>query len=113
LSGKYEESPSRLDGQARYLSLRGVLMLEIGEERAHVGAAFPDLPVNALLTRAGEDQVRPITAAALALWVGALVTGVEAPAVRAVRNHSSSSAVGKAARTPGLLDTIAPQAQAR
>jgi ribosomal protein L3 glutamine methyltransferase len=35
----------------------GILVLEIGNERAHFEAAFPDLPVHWLATSAGEDQV--------------------------------------------------------
>jgi ribosomal protein L3 glutamine methyltransferase len=53
---------------APYLSPQGVLVLEIGHERAHFDAAFPGLPVNALTTSAGDDQVLLITAEALALW---------------------------------------------
>ena len=52
--------------QTPYLSPQGVLVLEIGHERAHFDAAFPGLPVNALPTSAGEDQVLLITAQALA-----------------------------------------------
>jgi ribosomal protein L3 glutamine methyltransferase len=52
---------------APYLSPQGVLVLEIGHERAHFDAAFPGLPVNALHTSAGDDQVLLITAEALAL----------------------------------------------
>jgi len=50
------------------LSPHGVLVLEIGHERAHFDAAFPGLPVNGLPTSLGEDQVLLITAEALALW---------------------------------------------
>jgi len=39
------------------LSPEGVLLLEIGHERAHFEAAFPDLPVFWLDTSAGGDQV--------------------------------------------------------
>jgi len=53
---------------APHLSPHGVLVLEIGHERAHFDAAFPGLPVNPLATRAGEDQVLLITAQALELW---------------------------------------------
>jgi ribosomal protein L3 glutamine methyltransferase len=35
----------------------GVLVLEIGHERAHFEAAFPYLPVVWLPTSAGDDQV--------------------------------------------------------
>jgi ribosomal protein L3 glutamine methyltransferase len=35
----------------------GILVLEIGNERAHFEAAFPHLPVHWLTTSAGEDQV--------------------------------------------------------
>ena len=47
------------------LSEDGVLLLEIGNERAHFEAAFPDLPVYWLDTSAGADQVLLITQAAL------------------------------------------------
>ena len=40
-----------------YLSAHGVLVLEIGHERAHFEAAFPRLPVVWLPTSAGDDQV--------------------------------------------------------
>lgn len=43
-----------------------VLVLEIGNERAHFEAAFPQLPVFWLQTSAGEDQVLLVTRAALA-----------------------------------------------
>lgn len=43
-----------------------VLVLEIGNERAHFEAAFPQLPVFWLQTSAGEDQVLLATRAALA-----------------------------------------------
>ena len=43
-----------------------VLVLEIGNERAHFEAAFPQLPVFWLETSAGEDQVQLITRSALA-----------------------------------------------
>ncbi len=47
------------------LSEDGVLLLEIGNERAHFEAAFPHLPVFWLDTSAGSDQVLLITQAAL------------------------------------------------
>ncbi|MBK7719382.1 MAG: 50S ribosomal protein L3 N(5)-glutamine methyltransferase [Giesbergeria sp.] len=47
------------------LSEDGVLLLEIGNERAHFEAAFPELPVYWLDTSAGADQVLLITQAAL------------------------------------------------
>jgi ribosomal protein L3 glutamine methyltransferase len=40
-----------------HLSPHGVLVLEIGHERAHFEAAFPRLPVVWLPTSAGDDQV--------------------------------------------------------
>ena len=43
----------------------GVLLLEIGNERAHFEAAFPELPVYWLDTSAGDEQVLLITQAAL------------------------------------------------
>ncbi|GKS92272.1 50S ribosomal protein L3 N(5)-glutamine methyltransferase [Acidovorax sp. SUPP2539] len=47
------------------MSEDGVLVLEIGNERSHFEAAFPDLPVFWLDTSAGEDQVLLITREAL------------------------------------------------
>ncbi|MFN4118138.1 50S ribosomal protein L3 N(5)-glutamine methyltransferase [Acidovorax sp.] len=44
----------------------GVIILEIGNERAHFEAAFPELPVFWLETSAGEDQVLLVTRQALA-----------------------------------------------
>ncbi|MFT3815182.1 MAG: 50S ribosomal protein L3 N(5)-glutamine methyltransferase [Acidovorax sp.] len=48
------------------MSEDAVLVLEVGNERAHFEAAFPRLPVFWLDTSAGEDQVLLVTAAALA-----------------------------------------------
>jgi len=47
------------------LSEQGVLVLEIGNERAYFEAAFPDLPVFWLETSAGGDQVLLVTREAL------------------------------------------------
>ena len=47
------------------LSPQGVLVLEIGHERAHFEAAFPHLEVVWLSTSAGDDQVLLLTAEAL------------------------------------------------
>ena len=47
------------------LSEEGVLLLEIGNERAHFEAAFPELPVYWLDTSAGTDQVLIVTRQAL------------------------------------------------
>jgi len=55
---------------APYLSPQGILVLEVGHERAHFDAAFPGLPVHGLDTSAGEGQVLLITAQALELWPG-------------------------------------------
>lgn len=52
------------DAPAR-LAQRGVLVLEIGNERAHFEAAFPDLEPVWLETSAGEDQVLLLTREAL------------------------------------------------
>ena len=49
-----------------HMSQDAVLVLEIGNERAHFEAAFPLLPVFWLTTSAGEDQVLLVTRAALA-----------------------------------------------
>jgi ribosomal protein L3 glutamine methyltransferase len=45
-----------------YLSDHGVLVLEVGHERAHFEAAFPRLPVVGLPTSAGDDHVLLIEA---------------------------------------------------
>lgn len=50
---------------AHYLSDEGVLILEIGNERAHFEQAFPDLPVVWLDTTSGADQLLLITRDAL------------------------------------------------
>ncbi|MEI6801630.1 MAG: 50S ribosomal protein L3 N(5)-glutamine methyltransferase [Burkholderiales bacterium] len=48
-----------------HLTSQGVLVLEIGNERAHFEAAFPTLEVVWLETSAGEDQVLLLTRSAL------------------------------------------------
>jgi ribosomal protein L3 glutamine methyltransferase len=57
-----------LAGIGAHLADDGVLVLEIGHERAHFEAAFPRLPVVWLPTSAGDDAVLLIEAAALADW---------------------------------------------
>jgi ribosomal protein L3 glutamine methyltransferase len=52
------------DAPAR-MSENAVLVLEIGNERAHFEAAFAELPVFWLDTSAGEDQVLLVTRQAL------------------------------------------------
>jgi ribosomal protein L3 glutamine methyltransferase len=47
------------------MSPRGVLVLEIGNEREHFEAAFPRLEVAWLETSAGEDQVLLVTSESL------------------------------------------------
>ena len=54
-----------LQGAPSRMSERGVLVLEIGNERAHFEAAFPNLPAIWLETSAGEDQVLLLTRDAL------------------------------------------------
>jgi len=54
-----------LAGAARHLAPQGVLVLEIGHERAHFEAAFPRLETVWLPTSAGDDQVLLLTRAAL------------------------------------------------
>ncbi len=49
----------------RHLSAHGVLVLEIGNERAFFEAAFPNLEVAWMETSAGEDQVLLVTQEAL------------------------------------------------
>ncbi|MGV3681499.1 MAG: 50S ribosomal protein L3 N(5)-glutamine methyltransferase [Acidovorax sp.] len=53
-----KDAPSRMSENA-------VLLLEIGNERAHFEAAFPNLPVYWIDTSAGEDQVLLVTREAL------------------------------------------------
>jgi ribosomal protein L3 glutamine methyltransferase len=48
-----------------FMSAQGILVLEIGHERAHFDAAFPRLPVVGLPTSAGDDQVLLIEATQL------------------------------------------------
>ena len=52
------------DARAR-LQPRGVMVVEIGHERAHFEAAFPRLEVHWLPVSAGEDVVFLVEAAAL------------------------------------------------
>jgi ribosomal protein L3 glutamine methyltransferase len=49
------------------MSPRGVLVLEIGNERPHFEAAFPRLEAVWLDTSAGDDQVLLLTREALAI----------------------------------------------
>ncbi|MEE2979022.1 MAG: 50S ribosomal protein L3 N(5)-glutamine methyltransferase, partial [Pseudomonadota bacterium] len=49
----------------RHLKPHGVLVVEIGNERENVEAAFPDLDLVWLPTSAGEDQVFLVTREAL------------------------------------------------
>lgn len=53
-------------GAKQRLTDDGVLLVEIGNERAHVEAAFPDLEVTWLSTSAGDDMVFLLTADQLA-----------------------------------------------
>ena len=52
---------------ASRLTLDGVLVLEIGNERDNFEAAFPHLPIFWLETSAGDDQVLLLTREALLL----------------------------------------------
>jgi len=54
-----------LGGVSAKMNPDGILVLEIGHERAHFEAAFPDLEVVWLETSAGEDQVLLVTRDAL------------------------------------------------
>jgi ribosomal protein L3 glutamine methyltransferase len=63
----FADAPSRM-------SERAVLVLEIGNERDHFEAAFPQLEVVWLETSAGEDQVLLVTRDALAA-MATLVAG--------------------------------------
>ena len=55
-----------LRGVHAHLTEHGVLVLEIGHERAHFDAAFARLPAIGLPTSAGDDQVLLIESSALA-----------------------------------------------
>lgn len=55
-----------VDGAARHLTPAGVLVLEIGHERAHFEAAFPRLETVWLPCSAGDDQLLLLTRATLA-----------------------------------------------
>lgn len=52
-------------GAAERLTEQGLLVVEVGHERAHVEAAFPDLVVTWLATSGGDDAVFAVEAAAL------------------------------------------------
>ena len=54
-----------LDEAPRHLSEDGLLVVEVGHERAHVEAAFPDLPCTWLTTSGGDDAVFAVQAADL------------------------------------------------
>lgn len=51
-----------IEGAARRLSPKGILIVEIGNERANAEAAFPDLDFTWLTTSAGDDMVFMLTA---------------------------------------------------
>ncbi len=51
-----------LSGAASRLTKHGILIVEIGNERAHVEAAFPQLELTWLSTSAGDDMVFLLTA---------------------------------------------------
>jgi ribosomal protein L3 glutamine methyltransferase len=53
-------------GAAQRLTPNGVLMVEVGHERAYAEAAFPDLELTWVSTSAGDDMVFLITAGQLA-----------------------------------------------
>ena len=57
-----------VQGAPAYLTPDGVLVLEIGNERAHFEHAFRRLEVAWLETSAGDDQVLLVTRDALARW---------------------------------------------
>jgi ribosomal protein L3 glutamine methyltransferase len=50
------------------MSAEAILVLELGNERAHFDAAFPGLDVYWLATSAGEDQVLLVTRETLAAF---------------------------------------------
>lgn len=49
-------------GAAQHLTDRGILMVEIGNERTYADAAFPELELTWLTTSAGDDMVFLLTA---------------------------------------------------
>ena len=51
-----------VDGARTRLNPRGVLIVEVGNERAHAEAAFPDMELTWLSTSAGDDMVFLLTA---------------------------------------------------
>ena len=51
-----------VEGAKRHLTPEGVLAVEIGNERAHAEAAFPDLELAWITTSAGDDMVFLLTA---------------------------------------------------
>ena len=51
-----------VDGARSRLKPRGVLVVEVGNERAHAEAAFPELELTWLSTSAGDDMVFLLTA---------------------------------------------------
>ena len=51
-----------VDGARTRLKPRGVLVVEVGNERAHAEAAFPELELTWLTTSAGDDMVFLVTA---------------------------------------------------
>lgn len=51
-----------VDGARSRLTPHGVLVVEVGNERAHAEAAFPDLEMTWLSTSAGDDMVFLLTA---------------------------------------------------
>ncbi len=54
-----------LDEASKRLSKKGLLVIEVGHERDHVEAAFPDLPCTWLSTSGGDDAVFAVQAADL------------------------------------------------
>ncbi|HMQ73415.1 MAG TPA: hypothetical protein PKD25_12910, partial [Rubrivivax sp.] len=74
-------------GVAPHLGPQGVLVLEIGHERAHFDAAFPRLEAVWLPTSAGDDQVLLLTREALA-----------GDAATAIRSDGSTPAAGRKGR---------------
>ena len=58
-----------LRGATRHLTPNGLLVLEIGHERAHFEAAFPRLEAVYLPTQTTDDQVLILTADSLRAWL--------------------------------------------
>jgi ribosomal protein L3 glutamine methyltransferase len=50
-----------LQEAGQYLKKNGIMLVEVGHERAAVEASYPDLPLTWLSTSAGDDMVFALT----------------------------------------------------